>query len=80
LCKRCRWSRELFACSRLPVSLVGCSLQSPLVVVCARISGWCDVLQALALADQESYVAPELAASSALTANSLQAGILQVLC
>ena len=36
-------------------------------------------LQALALADRDSYVAPEQAASSALAANSLQAGILQVI-
>ena len=37
-------------------------------------------LQTLALADRDSYVAPEQAASSALAANSLQAGILQVTC
>lgn len=40
----------------------------------------CIALQALALADRDSYVAPEQAASSALAANSLQAGILQVIC
>jgi hypothetical protein len=45
-----------------------------------RSHALCVPLQALALADRESYVAPEQAASSALAANSLQACILQVIC